>query len=230
MSAFRAYRALVRKDLAVELRRPEMLSSMLLYAVLVLVVFGVALAGAEAADVLEIASGLLWALVVFTSLLGLARSMSRERERGCLDGLLAAPVSRGVLYLAKFTANLVFLLAVEIVVVPLFCVFLLSGAEFAPSAPVAIAVIVVGTVGVSAVGTLLAAVSSSTSGGEVMLSVLFIPVVFPLLYACVSATGAVVSGADGWAQTLRVGLALAVGYDVIMLAVSWLLYDFAVSE
>ena len=228
--SFSLYRALLAKDLRRELRSADMLSSMLIYAILVLVIYGLCLAQAPSADVVQVASGLLWALVVFTSLLGLGRSMAHERESASIDGLLAAPVARGTIYLAKFTANLVFLAIVEVVSVPLFVVFALSGAELAPTAPIAIAVLAAGTVGIAAIGTLLATITSSTRGADVMLAVLTIPIAFPLLYACVSATTAVVCGTAGWAATLRVGLALAVGYDLIMLLVSWVLYDFAILE
>lgn len=62
-----------------------------------------------------------------------------------------------------------------------------------------------------------------------MLAVLFIPLIFPLLYACVSATTAVIVGAEGYADIMLTSLALAGGYDVIMILASWVLYDFVIS-
>ncbi len=99
------------------------------YSLLVLTVYGAALAQVgDKVQVLSFASGLLWALIVFTSLLGLNRSFSHETESGCLEGILLAPVDRAVVFLAKATSNLLFLLAVELVTVPLFFIFFLSGA------------------------------------------------------------------------------------------------------
>ena len=60
-------------------------------------------------------------------------------------------------------------------------------------------------------------------------AVLFVPLIFPLLYACASATTAVVVGAEGYLDVFAQSMALAGGYDVIMLLVSWVLYDFVIS-
>ena len=229
-SAFAQYRTLLAKDLRQEFRTKEMLSSMGIYAVLVLIVYGAALGSATSTvDILQLSGGLLWALIVFTSLLGLNRSFSHEKEQGCLEGILLVPLDRGAVFLAKLTANLLFLLVVEVIALPLFWFFFLADVQLAPTTPIIVAPLLAGTVGIAAVGTLLATITVNTSGKDVMLAVLFIPVIFPLLYACVSATTAVVVGADAWAETLRTGLALAVGYDVIMVLASWVLYDFVVA-
>ena len=229
-SAFAQYRTLLAKDLRQEFRTKDMLSSMGIYAVLVLIVYGAALGSATSTvDILQLSGGLLWALIVFTSLLGLNRSFAHEKEQGCLEGILLVPLDRGAVFLAKLTANLLFLLIVEVVALPLFWFFFLADVQLAPSTPLIVAPLLAGTVGIAAVGTLLATITVNTSGKDVMLAVLFIPIIFPLLYACVSATTAVVVGADAWVETLRVGLALAVGYDVIMVLASWVLYDFVVA-
>ena len=94
---------------------------------LVLVVYGAALAQTTSTlDVLQMSGGLLWALIVFTSLLGLNRSFAHEKEQGCLEGILLVPLDRSVIFLAKATSNLLFLLAVEVVAVPLFYFFFLT--------------------------------------------------------------------------------------------------------
>ena len=189
VSAWRQYKALLAKDVRQEIRTREMLVSMGVYAVLVLTVYGAALAQVgDRLQVVSFAAGLLWALIVFTSLLGLNRSFGRETETGCLDGILLAPVDRAVVFLAKATTNLLFLLIVEVVVVPLFFLFFLSG-----------------------------------------LAILFIPVVFPLLYACVSATGVAFMGVEGTFGTFWTSCGIALGYDVVMIAAAWGLYEFVVS-
>ena len=120
-STWAQYKTLLRKDLEQEFRTKEMLTSMGIYALLVLVVYGAALAQTTSTlDVLQMSGGLLWALIVFTSLLGLNRSFAHEKEQGCLEGILLVPLDRSVIFLAKATSNLLFLLAVEVVAVPLF--------------------------------------------------------------------------------------------------------------
>ena len=202
-STFQQYKTLLRKDLEQEFRTKEMLTSMGIYALLVIIVYGAALAQtSQTTDVLQMSGGLLWALIVFTSLLGLNRSFAHEKEQGCLEGILLVPMDRSVVFLAKSTSNLLFLL-----VVPL----------------------LVGTVGVAGIGTLLSTITINTRGKDVMLAVLFIPLIFPLLYACVSATTAAIVGAEGYADVMLTSLALAGGYDVIMILASWVLYDFVIS-
>lgn len=229
-STFQQYRTLLVKDLNQELATKEMLTSMGVYALLVLVIFGAALSQtARTIDVLHISGGLLWTLVVFTSLLGLNRSFSHEKEQGCLEGILLVPLDRSVIFLAKATSNLVFLLVVEVITVPLFYFFFLSSTQPAPTFLLLVAPLVVGTVGVAGIGTLLSTITINTRGKDVMLAVLFIPLVFPLLYACVSATTVVMVVSQGWADTFTQSLALAAGYDVIMILLSWVLYDFVIS-
>lgn len=229
-SALAQYRVLLMKDLRQEFRTKEMLVSMGIYALLVIVVFGVALSFARpGADFLEVSGGLLWALVVFTSLLGLNRSFSHETENGCLEGLLLAPLDRGVVFLAKATSSLVFLGIVEIIAVPLYWVFFSSFAAPAATAALIVMPLVLGSVGIAGIGTLLSTITAATRGKDVMLALLFVPIVFPLLYACVSATTAALVGGVLMEEAFATSLALAAGYDVIMLLASWVLYDFVVS-
>ena len=228
-STFQQYVTLLRKDLAREFRTKDMLSSMGIYALLVLVVYGAALSQtARQFDILQMSGGLLWALVVFTSLLGLNRSFAYEKENACLEGIMLVPLDRSVVFLAKATSNLLFLLAVEIVVLPLFYFFFLTTTNPAPTWPMLLLPLLVGTIGIAGIGTLLSTITANTRGKDVLLAVLFIPLVYPLIYACVAATTVVVAGGDieGIYQN---AVLLATGYDVVMVLLSWVLYDFVVS-
>ncbi len=229
-STWRQYRTLLTKDLRQEFRTKDMLTSMGIYALLVLIVYGAALAQtSRELDILQMSGGLLWALIVFTSLLGLNRSFSHEKEQGCLEGILLVPLDRSVVFLAKATSNLLFLLAVEVIAVPLFYFFFMTTAVPSASFGLIVAPLLAGTVGVAGVGTLLSTITINTRGRDVMLAVLFIPLIFPLLYSCTSATTAAIVGAEGFMDTFVPALALAAGYDVIMILVSWVLYDFVIS-
>lgn len=228
-STFRQYKTLLAKDLRRELRTREMLTSMSVYALLVIVVFGAALSQtARQFDILQMSGGLLWALVVFTSLLGLNRSFSFEKENGCLESMLLVPMDRSVVFLAKATSNALFMLAVEAIVLPLFYFFFLTTTQPEPTWPMMLLPLLVGTVGMAGIGTLLSTMTANTRGKDVLLAVLFIPLVFPLLYSCVAATTTVVAGGD-IASVYVNSLLLAGGYDVIMVLLSWVLYDFVIS-
>jgi heme exporter protein B len=113
--------AIARKDLLLELRTRERLVSMLTFAVLVAVVFSFALDPTIRAR--GLVGAMLWVTILFAGMLGLGRSFSLEREQDALTGVLLAPVDRGALYLGKFLANLVLLLATELVVFPVYGLF-----------------------------------------------------------------------------------------------------------
>ena len=230
VSTFTHYRILLGKDLRREFRTREMLTSMGIYTLLVLVVFGTALVQAtNKVDILQMSGGLFWALIVFTSLLGLNRSFAYEKEDGALEGVLLVPLDRSVIFLSKLTANLLFLLIVEIIAIPLFFIFFLGGFPLQPTILLALGPLLVGTIGIAGVGTLLATITINTRGKDVLLALLFVPLIFPLLYACVSATTLAITGADALEYAYVPALALAIGYDVVMILVAWILYDFVVS-
>ena len=229
-STWAHYVALLKKDLSQELHTKDMVTSMGLYALLVLVVYGASLAQAGSdVDIQQMSGGLLWAVILFTSLLGLNRSFSHEKEQGCLDGMLLVPMDRSVIFLAKATTNLLFLVVVEVVCVPLFFFFFLSQVGAASSWPMIIIPLVVGTIGIAGVGTILSTITINTRGKDVMLAVMFIPLLFPLLWSCVSATTCAMCAPEGWMNTFVTSLTLAGAYDVVMILISWVLYDFVIS-
>ena len=229
-STFSQYRTLLKKDLRQEFRTREMLTSMGIYAFLVIIVYGAALAlTARGMDIAHMGGGLLWVLIVFTSLLGLGRSFAHEKEQGCMEGILLVPLDRSVVFLAKSTANVIFMLAVEIIAVPLFYFFFMTGDPAAPTLPAIVAPLVVGTIGMAGVGTMLSTITMNTRSKDVLLAVLFIPLTYPLLFACVTATTAAITGAELWTDLFVMPLVLAAAYDVVMLLVCWVLYDFVVS-
>ena len=226
----RAYLTLLKKDLRQEFRTREMLTSMGIYALLVIIVYGAALAlTARGIDIAHMGGGLLWVLIVFTSLLGLGRSFAHEKEQGCIEGILLAPLDRSAIYLANATANVLFMFAVEVIAVPLFYFFFMTGNPVAPTFPAIVAPLLVGTVGMAGIGTMLSTITMNTRSKDVLLAVLFIPLIYPLLYACVTATTAAIVGAEFWTEQFVMPLVLAGGYDVVMLLVCWVLYDFVVS-
>ena len=229
-STFAQFATLLKKDLRREFRTREMLTSMGIYALLVIIVYGAALAlTVRDLDIVRMSGGLLWALIVFTSLLGLGRSFAHEKEQGCLEGILLVPLDRSCIFLAKATANILFMFAVEVITVPLFYFFFMTGEPVSPTLPAIVAPLLVGTIGMAGIGTMLSTITINTNAKDVLLAVLFIPLIFPLLYACVTATTAAITGTEFWTDLFVMPLVLACGYDVVMLLVCWVLYDFVVS-
>lgn len=228
----RQFKAILKKDIVMELRTKEMLTSMGLYALLVLVVYYIALSQAGADfEVQRIAAGLLWLVFIFTSLLGLNRSLVHEKDQGCLEALLISPIDRPVIFFGKAVGNLIFLLIVEAFIVPLFYLIFLSSQSTQQMGPVWMIVLalILGSVGIAGVGTLLATMSVNTKGKDFILAVLFIPLMFPLLLAVVAGTSVVLQADPEYVATYWQMMGVAAGYDTIMLLVAYALYEYVLA-
>jgi heme exporter protein B len=220
---FRAVGALLWKDLAAELRSKELLSAMVVFALLLILIFNFALE-LDPSGLADVAAGVLWVATIFTGTLGLNRSLAMEKDRGSLDGLLLAPIDRSALYFGKALGNLVFVLIVEAVVLPVFS--LLFNVNMLR--PLVLGVVVLGAVGYVAVGTLLASLAVHSRSRDVMLPILLFPVAVPVLIAAVRATGGVLAAAE-WSE-ISPWINLLIGYDVIFVAAAFMLFEYVVEE
>jgi len=225
MSSFlRAMTAVIWKDLAAETRSRELLSAMLVFALLVILIFNFALE-LDASTRANVTSGVLWVTFVFAGTLGLNRSLAIEKDRGCLDGLLLAPVDRTAIYLGKAASNLVFILAVAAIVLPVYSI-LYNVNLFAK--PGLLLVVLMGAEGYVAVGTLLATMAVQTRTRDMLLPILLFPVVVPVLVAAVKAS-------SGYLQALPMDeitpwLNLLLVYDVVFTAAAFMVFEYVVEE
>lgn len=215
--------AIVKKDVLAELRTKEMFSSMFVFALLVIVIFNFAFdPGME--YVIDVAPGILWVAFTFAGILGLNRSFVQEQENNCLQGMMLTPVDRGAIYLGKFMGNLLFMMLMELVALPLFVLFF--NLSILPQLPAMILIMILSTIGFSAVGTLFSAMSVTTRTREVMLPILLFPVVVPVIIAAVKATGKILGGKGiddiiSWVNLLT-------GFDIIFLVVCFLTFEYVV--
>lgn len=219
----RAISAVVWKDLTAELRSRELLSAMLVFALLVILIFNFALE-LDIRTRETVTSGVLWVTFAFAGTLGLNRSMAVEKDRGCMDGLLLAPVDRSALYFGKALGSLIFMLIVEAIVLPVYS-GLYNINLFRPGL---MAVILLGSVGYAAVGTLLSAMAVQTRTRDVLLPILLFPVVLPLLVAALKASNGFLQGLEmveiwPWVNLLIV-------YDVVFISVAFMVFDYVVEE
>lgn len=219
----RSLGAIVWKDLAAELRSRELLSAMLVFALLVILIFNFALE-LDAASRASVTAGVLWVTFAFAGTLGLNRSMAMEKDRGCLDGLLLAPVDRSAIYFGKAIGNLIFMLIVEAIVLPVYTI-LYSVNLFLPGL---LLVIVLGSIGYVAVGTLLSSMAVQTRTRDILLPILLFPLVIPILIAAVKASTGFLQGTEF--ADIQPWINLLVVYDVIFTAVAFMVFDFIVEE
>lgn len=222
-SYWKAITAIAWKDLAAELRSRELLSAMLVFSLLVILIFNFALE-LDIKTRQSVTAGVLWSTFAFAGTLGLNRSMAIEKDRGCLDGLLLAPVDRSAIYFGKVISNLAFMLIVEAIVLPIYSV-LYNINLFQPGL---LLVILLGSVGYTTVGTLLASMAVQTRTRDVMLPILLFPVVVPILIAAVKASGGYLTNAP--MTDILPWLNLLIAYDVIFTAIAFMVFDYVVEE
>lgn len=215
--------AVIWKDLAAEWRSRELLSAMLVFALLVIFIFNFAL-DLDPATRSTVTAGVLWVTFVFAGTLGLNRSLAVEKDRGCLDGLLLAPVDRTAIYFGKMLSNLVFILLVAVIVLPVYSI--LYNANLIN--PGLWGIIFLGAEGYVAVGTLLAAMAVQTRTRDILLPILLFPVVIPVLVAAVKGSSGFLQGLP--MEEIQPWINLLLVYDVIFTAVAFMVFEFVVEE
>ncbi|MEO8357833.1 MAG: heme exporter protein CcmB [Chloroflexota bacterium] len=219
----KAVSAVVWKDLQAEFRSRELFSAMLVFSLLIILIFNFALE-LDIKTRQSVTAGVLWATFAFAGTLGLNRSMAIEKDRGCLDGLLLAPVDRSAIYFGKVISNLAFMLIVEIIVLPVYSV-LYNVNLFQPGL---LLVILLGSIGYVSVGTLLAAMSVQTRTRDILLPILLFPVVIPVLLAAVKASSGFLDGAT--LADVQMPINLLIAYDIIFIALAFMVFDSVVEE
>lgn len=222
-SFFKQALSLVIKDMTVEFQSRELMTAMLVYAVLALLIFSFAL-DLRGAVTRSAAPGVLWATVVFAGTLGLSRSITQEHTTGTIEGLLLVPAERAFIWLGKSMSIFLIMFLMELVLIPLATV--MFNVSFIH--PGIVLVFLVGTAGYAAVGTLLAIIAVNTRAREVMLPILLLPLLVPLLIGSVEVTNGLVEGAmwsevAGWIRNI-------VLYDFVVVAVSLLTFPYIVEE
>ena len=216
--------AILWKDLVSEWRSRDRVIAMLLFSILVAVVFYFALPGLRPEELRALTPGLLWTAYLFASLLGLNRSFALELENDALAGLALAPGNRGWIFLGKATANWVLISIVQILTAGVFALF--YRVDLSPALPGLAAVVGLGTVGICAAGTLLAAMAVRTGFREVLLPILLLPALFPILAGAVEGSLAALAGNPVPFSALQ----LLIVIDGVYLIVAFLGFDYVLDE
>jgi heme exporter protein B len=217
--------AIVRKDLLAELRAASTIVSMVLLGLLVVLVFNFgAEPGADSAALAR--SGVLWAAFLFSGVIAVGRSFASEKEAGCLDGLLLCPVDRGVIFLGKFLGNLILVFLTGVVILLFFTLVYNVGITVAWLG--LLLLLALASIGLSTLGTLFGAVAAGVRARDALLTVFIFPLLVPLVISAAHCSTLLLDGkslADAglWPWLLVV-------YDVVFLAVSFVVFDFVVED
>jgi heme exporter protein B len=224
MTAARAAAIVLTKELRMEFRARELLSTTVVFALVIVVLFSFAF-DPTAGESRRYGPGLLWIAFLFAGSLMLNPSFAREQSNQTLDALRMAPVSPFAILLGKMLANLIFLSVAEAILVPVFAVLYNISIEGIVGRLAL--VLVLGTVGLVITGTVFSAVAAHARMRELLLPLLLLPILAPLLIAAVEATASLFAEQPALD---RAWLAFLAGFDIVFLTASWLLCDFLLEE
>lgn len=215
---------IVWKDILTEFRTREMFNFMFLLAVLILMIFIFSLDVGKA-NTPDIAPGVLWVAFIFAGTIGLNRSFLNEKENDCLLGIMSTPINRSAIYLGKMISNFIFMSVMEIFIFPVFIIFFnLSFLNI----PATFLVIVLGTLGFVALGTLLSAISTTVKTREIILPILLYPLIIPIIIAAAKATGALLNGKH--LADILPWLKLLIAFDIIYISISLMMFEYVLEE
>jgi heme exporter protein B len=218
-------RALLRKELLVELRTLESVPGMSLFAVTTFVVFHFAL-NRNSIDG-DLAAGVLWVTLLFAAMLGLNRLFVADADQGGFDGFLLAPVERSAMLMAKLLALLTYLVVLEIVAVPAFLLLLAPSSDHA--VPALIGVLALGDIGVAAIGTLVAALAVRTRARDLLGPLLALPLLVPIVIGGARASAPLLVLGHAGSPAARWLLTLGL-YDLVFGLIAYALFDFLLED
>jgi heme exporter protein B len=220
-----AYAALLRKDLRVELRTLRSLPAMALFAITAFVIFRFGLDREQLSG--ELAAGVLIPTLLFAALLAINRLFVPEREEGGFELIRLAPVDRTVLFAAKASALVIYLIALELIAVPIFALFFLDSA--AGLLPFALILLLV-DVGLAATGTLISTIATMSSARDLLAPLILLPLLVPLVIAAAGAGEHLLAAGGPDYGRFGTWLALLGLYDLIFLLVGYATFDFLLED
>ncbi len=222
-----AVRALLRKELALELRAPQAVPAMALFSVTTLVVFHFALQRGVVDG--DLASGVLWVTLLFAAMLGISRLFVADHEEGGLDGFLLAPTDRTALLVAKAVGLFAFLVALEVVAVPAFALLLLGPSPSLAAYGQLAVLLVLADAGIALVGTLVGAIAVQTRTRDLIVPLMALPLLIPVVIAAARGTSPLVL--QGGSQGLEVRWLFVLGlYDLVFGLLAYALFDFLIED
>lgn len=224
MSFVNATLAIAKKDIAIELRTREITVSTAFFALLIASLCSLSFYVDNVAS-RNIAPGVLYTAIAFSSVLAISRSWSREREQDAMRSLLIAPIPRLAIYAGKALSTFLFLSLVEVLLVPM--VGILYRVDLVPVVLPLVMILATATLGIVLAGSLFGAMTVRTSARDLMLSVVLFPLLTPLLLGAVVATRELLGGNEvemwSWMKIL-------LAYDLTVLLAAVTMFDSLVSE
>jgi len=217
--------AIVKKDIITELRTKELFTSMLLFALLIIVVFNFAFG--FSVEILSLAApAMLWIAFTFAGILGLSRSFALEKEGNAIIGMLLTPTDRSIIYAGKMISNTIFVFIVGIITVLMFILFF--NYSFLSTLIPLLPIIFLGSIGFVSVGTLFSAMAINTKLREVLLPILLFPIIIPVIVSAVKLSTQVLDGNSIFDASSSLKLLLA--FDIIFVTACAVTFEYVIDE
>jgi heme exporter protein B len=220
-----SFAAILAKDLRSELRTLRSLPAMVLFAITTFVIFRFGLDRTELSG--SLAAGVLLATLLFAAVLGINRLFVAERDEGGFEAMRLAPIDRTSLLAAKATALIVYLLALELVAVPIFALFFLDSA--APLGPLCL-VLVLTNLGLAATGALISSMAVNSRARDLIVPLLLLPLVVPLMIGAAGAAEPLLEAGGPAYERFGTWLAVLGLYDGVFLLVGYAVFDFLLED
>lgn len=224
MSYFQVIAAIVKKDILMEMRTKQVINAALVFAVLFVVVFSFTMEIGSNMEQ-ELSGGIFWVSVAFAGILSFNKTIGSETDNGSFEALMLAPVDKSAVFFGKVISNMLFLLLVEVILIPLFLVFYNVNII---GHPLMAAVIILSTYAYSLIGTLFSIISVRTSSKEIMMPVLFLPFMVPVIIAAVLATNVFILG--GQIQFSYNWIKLTAVFDIIFTAIIYGIFSLIIED
>lgn len=216
MSILRQTLAILAKELRMEWRTREIVYTMVFFGVVIAVVFSFGFF--ERAVAARATPGVLWTAVLFAGTVSVSRTFEREQEGNCIAALMLIPGTATSLFLGKVLANLFFLILMQVVVSPL--IMLMLQLDALPNAGGVVAVLLLGSVGYAALGTLVGSMLSQVRMRGVLLPLVLYPLLIPIFGIGVTATAMLLDNRpEAWGYLPVLG-----ALDFLLILVSWWLF------
>lgn len=211
---------LIKKELFVELRNKEVVFSMLAFGTSVLLIFSFSF-NSNPKTMHEIAPGLFWTLVLLSSSLGLHRMFGLEKDLDAFSSIIASPIDRSIIFLSKWISGFIFLSLTELLIVIPFFLFL--GLSKPMSILPGLGIVMIGNLGIIAVGVLISGLGMRARMSAVLLPVLLFPLLTPLLISCVKSTAGWFN--DNPFEFYQIWVMIMITYVVIFGLAGFTLFD-----
>ena len=216
---------LVRKDLLLELRTKEIIIPMFAFGLAIILIFALSFNASQAINH-TFSPGLLWIIILFISSLGLHRMFVLEKEFDAFALSLAAPIDRGLIFLSKVISGTILLLIAEVMIIPPFLIFL--NLSIPDNWIIMVLILFIGDLGIMSIGAIVSGLSMRAKLSEVLLPILFFPLVSPHIIACVKATNYWFKGIAfiNW----QFWIYLMISFVIIFFLIGFMIFDYITEE